>query len=620
MRRSSAVVALAAAAVLLGAAAQPAGAAAPFDLRRIEVSGYPSVTLVVQSAPDAASSARPVVTENGRPITGLELERLSQSKAIVLAIDRSQSMSGRPLRRASAAAELFLANKRHADRVGVVTFGSEALKQSPLSQATIDASTTLRTLSTDRVQGTALYDAVVVSASELGRQARTGRVIVVLTDGQDVRSLASLDDALRAARDANVVIHAIALGRAQAAPLRRLARGTGGTFHVSPTPDGLEAVFRRVSSAIEHTWRVSYLTAARPGETVTLGLGGGGGSQTVVLPGKSTAGGESWLPSALTRGAGGVVLLVLAVALLFLLAVRQWQRVPRAARIRRLVQAHTDPHGGKGEPKPRRRPTFAAVTAELDRRLRSVRRWERVERLTEKAAVPVSAATVVVGAASLAVLLATLAGVAGAAGLFVLVSFLAGLLGPFLVLEVIGRRRVRAFETQLPEVLATIASSLRVGHGLKGAFQAIADEGAPPTSIEFRRVLAEARLGRPLEEALVSMCERLGSEDLLYVASAVEVQSQVGGSLAGVFGTVADTVRQRQHHRGKVRALTASGRASAFVLSIFPVAMVILLVLVNPDYMLPFLRSDTGQICIAYSVVSIAVGAFFLNRVVNVKE
>ena len=102
-------------------------------------------------------------------------------------------------------------------------------------------------------------------------------------------------------------------------------------------------------------------------------------------------------------------------------------------------------------------------------------------------------------------------------------------------------------------MLSTIAASLRVGHGLKASLQSIAKEGAPPISTELRRVLSEARLGRPLEESLVAMCERLGSDDLLYVATAVDVQSQVGGSLAGVFNTVAETVRVRQQHRARCR-------------------------------------------------------------------
>ncbi len=203
--------------------------------------------------------------------------------------------------------------------------------------------------------------------------------------------------------------------------------------------------------------------------------------------------------------------------------------------------------------------------------------------------------------------------------LVLVVLFALGLGAPFLVIQTMATRRVHAFEAQLPDVLSTIASSLRVGHGLKASLQGIADEGAPPISTELRRVLSEERLGRPLEESLVSMCERLGSDDLLYVATAVDVQSQVGGSLAGVFSTVAETVRQRQQYRSKVRALTATGRASAMVLVLFPVALVLLMLLISPDFMVPFLRSGAGQALMAYSVVSITIAALLLRRITSVK-
>ena len=97
------------------------------------------------------------------------------------------------------------------------------------------------------------------------------------------------------------------------------------------------------------------------------------------------------------------------------------------------------------------------------------------------------------------------------------------------------------------------------------------------------------------------------------------MQSQVGGSLAGVFGTVAETVRVRQQHRSKVSALTATGRASATVLTAFPFALILLMLLINPDYMLPFLKSSIGQALMAYSLASMALAALVLRRIVNVK-
>src|SRR5581483_5410804 len=215
---------------------------------------------------------------------------------------------------------------------------------------------------------------------------------------------------------------------------------------------------------------------------------------------------------------------------------------------------------------------------------------------------------------------ALLIGVGTGSPVLAVMIFLVGVAGPLLGLHALARRRVAALENQLPDTLATIAGSLKVGHGLKQALQTVAGEDAPPVSVEMRRVLAEARLGRPLEEALVAMCERLGSADLLYVATAVDVQSQVGGSLSGVFETVAETVRERQQHRRRLRAVTAASRATATVLAIMPFAFLALLLLVTPHYVLPFLSDHLGRVLIFASVISVGIGWLLLNRIASVKS
>jgi len=215
---------------------------------------------------------------------------------------------------------------------------------------------------------------------------------------------------------------------------------------------------------------------------------------------------------------------------------------------------------------------------------------------------------------------ALLIGVGTGSPVLAVMIFLVGVAGPLLGLHALARRRVAALENQLPDTLATIAGSLKVGHGLKQALQTVAGEDAPPVSVELRRVLAEARLGRPLEEALVAMCERLASEDLLYVATAVDVQSQVGGSLAGVFETVAETVRDRQQHRRRLRAVTSTSRATATVMAIMPFGFLALMLVISPHYVLPFLESHIGHVLMLASLVSIAIGAFLLNRIASVKS
>ena len=119
---------------------------------------------------------------------------------------------------------------------------------------------------------------------------------------------------------------------------------------------------------------------------------------------------------------------------------------------------------------------------------------------------------------------------------------------------------------QLPDLLVTLAASLKAGHSFKQGIQTIVDEGHEPASKELGRVITDTRLGRPMDEALSETAERIGSKNFAFVITAVTIQRQVGGSLAGLFDMVADTVRQRQQFARKIKGLTAMGRASAYVL------------------------------------------------------
>jgi tight adherence protein B len=608
---------LLAAAVLAPAvhAAEPGS----YQLRRVDTAAYPTIHLVVRSAPGAAV---PAVYENGARVTLLQTENLGRSKALVLAIDRSQSMRSAALARAGQAADWLLQHKRPADEVAVVTFASTAVAQTGFSQATIDGDSALRTLSTDPIQGTALYDAIVLSTRELEHQPLAGRVLVLLTDGHDVGSSSSFADALRTARRAGVVVYTIALGNADDTVLRRLAAGTGGVFFTSPTSTSLTAVYERIAGELDRTWRLSYVTSARPGDRVSIAVGrvsaAGSAHASVALPGRASVPYRPWLPHLFSTSVGALVV-ALAAGLVLLAIGLVAASQPRSARIKRLILQHTDPAVSRPRTRSRSLPAWRTLLTTVDRRFRTLPQWSRVQRLAERAGLGVPAASVIAAGAALAFVLSLLAALAASSSFVILVVFALGLGAPFAVLELVAARRLRAFDNQLPDVLATMASSLRAGYGLRAALQTVVDEGAPPVSVELRRVLAEARLGRPLEEALISMCERLGWSDLLYVATAVEVQSQIGGSLAGVLGTVADTVRRRQQHRRRVRSLTATGRSSAIVLAILPFVFAGLLTVLDPNYMLPFLRSHAGHVLTVVCVISIGIGGLLLNRIVNIK-
>ena len=190
---------------------------------------------------------------------------------------------------------------------------------------------------------------------------------------------------------------------------------------------------------------------------------------------------------------------------------------------------------------------------------------------------------------------------------------------PYAVVSFRVRRRNRAFEDQLPEILTTIAATLKAGHSFKQGMQAVVDEAHPPASDELKRVLAETGLGRPMDDALAEMAERTGSENFAFAITAVTIQRQVGGSLAGLFDMVADTVRQRQQFARKIRGLTAMGRMSAYVLIGLPFFIALAITVTNPGYMAPLYHTSAGHMLIGAGLLMMAVGSLILNKIVSFK-
>ena len=132
-----------------------------------------------------------------------------------------------------------------------------------------------------------------------------------------------------------------------------------------------------------------------------------------------------------------------------------------------------------------------------------------------------------------------------------------------------------------------MAGSLQAGLSLAQSVDTIVREGTEPIASEFKRVLVETRLGVSLEDALDGISERFQSKDFEWVVMAIKIQREVGGNLAELLNTVAETIRERQYMRRQVEALAAEGKLSAYVLSGLPILFMIYLVLTKRDYVWP---------------------------------
>jgi tight adherence protein B len=189
---------------------------------------------------------------------------------------------------------------------------------------------------------------------------------------------------------------------------------------------------------------------------------------------------------------------------------------------------------------------------------------------------------------------------------------------PVVWLSFVIKRRSNKMHGQLPDILMILAGSLRAGHSFLEALDMVAQEIGDPGAEEFGRVVAEIRLGRSLPDAMDSLAERIGSEDFKWALLAVNIQREVGGNLAEVLDTVADTMRDRDGIRRQIQVLTAEGRLSVAILAGLPVGVALYLAWVNPDYLALLFNNGLGLLMTAVATCLLGLGIFWMRKVVKI--
>jgi tight adherence protein B len=188
-----------------------------------------------------------------------------------------------------------------------------------------------------------------------------------------------------------------------------------------------------------------------------------------------------------------------------------------------------------------------------------------------------------------------------------------------LLVRVRAGRRQAAFADQLDDSLQLMASSLRAGHSLLRAVDAVSQEAQAPTSVEFSRIVNETRVGRDLNDALDEVAARMGSDDFLWVAQAIAIHREVGGNLAEVLDAVGSTIRERNAIRRQVKALSAEGKLSAIVLMGLPFVIIGFISVINPAYLATFTESLLGYGMLAVGAVMLLIGGLWLKKTVQIR-
>jgi len=206
--------------------------------------------------------------------------------------------------------------------------------------------------------------------------------------------------------------------------------------------------------------------------------------------------------------------------------------------------------------------------------------------------------------------------------LFFIGIIMGGCLGyfiPHIFLHQLKKKRLSAFTAQLGNTLSLISNSLKAGYSFLQALEMVAKETLPPMSVEVNRVLREDNLGVPLEKALYNLTNRIESEDLDLVVTAVLIQRQIGGNLAEILDRVAYTIRERIRIKGEIKTLTAQGRLSGLIISLLPIVLGLILCLLQPGIYKLLITEKIGWIIIGMCITMQTIGILIIRKIIQVE-
>lgn len=571
-------------------------------------------------------------------------------RSVLLVLDISSSMQGEKIEAAKEAAGIFLSTVPADVKVGLVTFASEARVLVP---PTTDREAVRQQVEQLRARGgTVLYDGI-----QLALRTLTGdgvRSILLLSDGVDRVSEATLPGTVEALRESGVDLNAVTLlGTDVTEVLTDLVAPSSGRLVAATDETQLRTLFEASAEAIA---RQVLITAPLPADIqagefdVTVEATAAGEPlrdeallllDSADLPGATARPGPVAAPASRGFVASPTALTLAAVLMFGGLAIiagfafSAFASSRREADVRRRLARYslTNPMapGARDPITVREEPggpatilgdsNIAKSAVELAERVVASRDAEgKLAARLESAAIPFRPAEWVLLHAAVAVLPSlVLLLISGGDLALSALALLIGGAGPYIYLSIKRSSRRQKFEEQLPGTLQLLAGSLQAGYSLPQAVDTVAREAAEPVATEFGRAIMESRLAVPIEDALDHVAERTDSEDFSWVVMAVRIQHEVGGNLAELLTTIAGTLRERERLRRQVRVLSAEGRLSAYILGGLPIIFAIYLFVVRREYLMKLFSDPIGLVLVAGGVVSLLLGAIWMRKIVNVE-
>ena len=200
----------------------------------------------------------------------------------------------------------------------------------------------------------------------------------------------------------------------------------------------------------------------------------------------------------------------------------------------------------------------------------------------------------------------------------IILLVLAGSL-PYFYLIYRKDKRLTKFDEQLPDALDLIGRGVRAGHALPSALKMVGDEMANPIAEEFRAAFDEVNYGFSMQDALTNLATRVPSTDLQYFVVAVLIQRETGGNLAELLDNISAMIRARQKLYGTIRVLSAEGKLSAWILTLLPIVLALVINLINPAFMQVLWKDETGIKMIFGVAILMLLGIYWMRKIIKIR-
>lgn len=642
IQRWAAASALIAAVVVIIAALGPSASAAPVE----DVAG-PHESLMITGAdatdPDrlqlnvtyTGKDTKAELTINGESAGSADLVSNPTGQAVVVVADNNEAAQNAVTQMVTQAIGAFAPDPEAGrNQMGLVSTGDQARMVMPLSSDPSRLDADIERFGLAGSGGDAIFDGLVLS-TELAASTTLERQIVLIRTGLEAGSANGVDGVRRALLDSHATLSVIdaAPNSADASVLAGWAEDTGGVY-LATTPEGLLGPAGTVNDRLAGRYSLSApveLTGERANVGVKLP---DASAEASVQPGSmlSTPTQLASAPlagrSLLSRLDNPLVrLLVPTMVLLSLLGIGL-AAMQFLTHSEDSVDARLRAYSGVDSltPEDAADSDLLFGTSEVVRKaVEATEHFAEERGLLAKIQAQLTAADLHVRAGEAAFALLVIPLVSGFLGLGLgglfggMMLALLGFAVPVGVVMFLAGRRRRAFERQLPDSLTLLAGTLRAGYSIAQALTAVSEDVSDPLGSELRRAMSEQQLGRPIEEALTGVAERLSSRDFAWTVLAISIQREVGGNLAELLDTVATTMVERERLRREVKGLTAEGRMSALVLGALPIGMMGFLYVSNPGYLDPLTETTMGKLMLAYCAVSMLIGFAWMKKIITIE-